>query len=146
MEEIALATAKEAFAEIGRPIIVEDGGLFIPSLNGFPGAYSAWAMKKIGNGGVLKLVAGKDRKACFKACVAYCDENGARAFCGEAHGEIAGNERGKTGFGYDPIFIPTGEKQTFAESETIKNRVSHRFNAFTAFAKWYCKSCLKAQI
>ncbi|MDD5337433.1 MAG: XTP/dITP diphosphatase [Candidatus ainarchaeum sp.] len=138
VEQVALASAKSLFAEVKKPLIVEDSGLFIPSLNDFPGAYSAWVQKKLGNKGILKLMKNAaDRSAYFKACVAYADKKGARTFCGEVHGSICESERGSAGFGYDPIFVPAGETQTFAENETLKNRISHRFNAFTAFARWY---------
>lgn len=131
-------SAEALFKKMKKPLIVEDSGLFIQSLNGFPGAYSAWVQKKIGNSGILKLLAGSpDRSAYFKSCVAYADRRGVRKFCGEVRGSICGMERGKGGFGYDPIFVPEGWTKTFAESETLKNRLSHRTNAFTAFARWY---------
>lgn len=138
MREVAEESAKSLFRKIRKPLVVEDSGLFIPPLNGFPGAYSAWAQKKIGNTGILKLLAGfADRSAYFRSCIAYADRKGLRKFCGEVRGTICGVERGSGGFGYDPIFVPEGETQTFAENETLKNRLSHRSNAFTAFARWY---------
>jgi len=149
VEEVAFASAESIFAEVKKPLIVEDSGLFIPSLNNFPGAYSAWVQKKLGNPGILKLMAGsRNRSAYFKACIAYVDENGARTFCGDVHGTISGRECGSSGFGYDPIFVPKDgnpELLTFAENETLKNRISHRFNAFTAFARWYSTYTIKAK-
>lgn len=138
VEEVALEGAKLVFGKIGKPLIVEDSGLFIPALNDFPGAYSAWVRKKIGNRGILKLLEGETkREAYFKSCIAYADSEITRTFCGTVYGAISKREAGNKGFGYDPIFIPEGESQTFAENETLKNRISHRFNAFTDFAKWY---------
>ncbi len=138
VEEVALEGAKLVFQKIGKPLIVEDSGLFIPALNDFPGAYSAWARKKIGNTGILKLLGGETRReACFRSCIAYADSEITKTFCGTVCGKIPEREAGSKGFGYDPIFIPEGESQTFAENETLKNRISHRSNAFTDFAKWY---------
>lgn len=138
VEEVALEGAKLVFQKTGKPLIVEDSGLFVPALGDFPGAYSAWVFKKIGNRGILKLLGGETkREARFKSCVAYADSEIAKTFCGTVYGAISQREKGSRGFGYDPIFIPGGESQTFAENETLKNRISHRFNAFTDFAKWY---------
>ncbi len=138
VEEVALDSAKNIHARVKKPLIVDDSGLFIHALGNFPGAYSEWVQKKLGNKGILKLMEGQaDRTAHFKACVAYCDGKVLKSFCGRVNGTIAERESGNGGFGYDPIFVPENEKETFAENETLKNRISHRFNAFTDFAKWY---------
>lgn len=138
VEEVAFESAQSLFKKIKKPLIVEDSGLFILSLNGFPATYSAWVQKKIGNKGILKLMQGeKRREAYFKSSVAYADANIVKTFSAKVDGTISEKESGEKGFGYDPIFIPKGEKLTFAENEMIKNRLSHRFNAFTVFAKWY---------
>lgn len=138
VEEIALEAARSLFKKIKKPLIVEDSGIFIPSLNNFPGAYSAWVFKKMGNRGILKLLENsKDRSAYFKSCIAFSNGKTEKIFCGEVRGTISKRETGDKGFGYDPIFVPENETQTFAESEMLKNRLSHRSNAFTAFAKWY---------
>ncbi|MBU0586389.1 XTP/dITP diphosphatase [Candidatus Micrarchaeota archaeon] len=138
VEEVALESAKTLFSIIKKPLVVEDTGLFIDVLKGFPGAYSGWVQKKLGNNGILKLMENESRRdAHFKTCVGYADEKGCRTFVGKVDGRISIEEQGKQGFGYDPIFIPNTENNTFAENETLKNRISHRFNAFAAFAKWY---------
>ncbi len=138
VEDVAKASAEAIFSEVKKPLVVEDSGLFIPSLNHFPGAYSAWVQKKLGNRGILKLMEGQtDRAAYFKACVAYADSKTKKEFTGIVKGKISETEKGNGGFGYDPIFVPEHEIQTFAENETLKNRISHRTNAFTAFARWY---------
>ncbi|MEM4272016.1 MAG: RdgB/HAM1 family non-canonical purine NTP pyrophosphatase, partial [Candidatus Bilamarchaeaceae archaeon] len=131
LEEIASASAKAAHAEFGKPLFVEDSGLFIPSLNGFPGAYSAWVFRKVGNKGILSLARGK--KAEFRSCIAYADGTKVKTFTGSVKGKIAEKARGSSGFGYDPIFIPektagirhSGEK-TFAEDPEMKGALSHR--------------------
>jgi XTP/dITP diphosphohydrolase len=144
--EIAQASTREAFKRCGLPVIVEDAGLFIEALNGFPGPYAAYAYKTIGNKGLLKLMEGvEDRKALFRSVIAYCDREAEApvVFEGEAEGEIAANERsgsGKSGFGFDPIFRPSGSIKTFAQM-TIeeKNGFSHRAKAVREFAEWYKK-------
>ena len=144
--EIAKSSALDAFKRCHLPIIVEDAGLFIDALKGFPGAYAAQAYKTVGNKGLLKLMEGvEDRKAVFRSAIAYCDSE-AKApvvFEGEAEGEITMDERsgrGESGFGFDPIFQPSGSAKTFAEMTLEeKNGFSHRAKAVRKFAEWYKK-------
>jgi XTP/dITP diphosphohydrolase len=114
---------------------VEDTGLFISSLNGFPGPYAAYVLKTLSNEGILKLMKGNDkRNAYFKSVIAYRnDKNDIFLFNGEIQGEISFEIRG-TQWGFDPIFIPldkiNANKLTFAEMDTeAKNKISHRGNA-----------------
>jgi XTP/dITP diphosphohydrolase len=87
-----------------------------------------------------------DRKAKFQSVIAYYDDQSQcepKCFDGESKGEITLAERkeqGKLGFGFDPIFQPTGSKKTFAEMTiTEKNGYSHRAMAIRNFAEWYMK-------
>jgi XTP/dITP diphosphohydrolase len=138
IEEIAKYGAQDAANHLGKPIIVEDSGLFISALNGFPGPYSAYVFRTLGNEGILKLIDGvRSRRAIFKSAVAYCKPNKeALAFIGVVEGEIARDIRGAHGFGYDPIFL-RGDK-TFGELTTEeKNKVSHRCKALKKFIGWF---------
>jgi XTP/dITP diphosphohydrolase len=146
LKEIAQASALDAFKRCGLPVIVEDAGLFIDALNGFPGPYAAYAYKTIGNKGLLRLMQNvENRKARFWSAIAYCDSSSCVPVCfkGEAEGEITVNERvgsGKSGFGFDPIFKPDGSGKTFAEMTLEeKNGFSHRAKAVRRFAEWYKK-------
>jgi len=146
LKEIAQTSALDAFKRCGLPVIVEDAGLFIDALNGFPGPYAAYAYKTIGNKGLLKLMKSvENRKARFWSAIAYCDNSSCAPVCfeGEAEGEITVNERvgsGKSGFGFDPIFQPDGSAKTFAEMTLEeKNGFSHRAKAVRRFAEWYKK-------
>lgn len=141
IEEIASASARAAYAEIGKPLFVEDSGLFIRCLNGFPGAYSAWVFRKVGNEGILALAKGMDAE--FRSCIAYADGKEIKLFTGSVKGRIAGEIRGSGGFGYDPIFMPektpginhSGEK-TFAEAPEMKDALSHRRRALEKFGAY----------
>jgi XTP/dITP diphosphohydrolase len=144
LKKIAQTSAQDAFRRCCVPVIVEDAGLFIDALNGFPGPYAAYAYKTIGNKGLLKLMKNvEDRKARFQSAIAYCDSGSRVPVCfkGEANGEITVNERsekGKTSFGFDPVFRPSGSTKTFAEMAIEeKNSFSHRANAVRKFAEWY---------
>ncbi len=94
LEEIALQAARIAYAQLRRPLAVEDAGLFINALNGFPGPYSSYAYKTIGIPGVLRLLEGAaDRRGCFRAAVAYIAPLVERVFTGEVCGSIAREPR-----------------------------------------------------
>lgn len=145
LSEIARASVIDAFKRCHLPVIVEDAGLFVDALKGFPGPYAAYAYKTISNPGLLKLMEGvKDRKAVFQSVIAYYDGQSApMCFEGQATGRIACDEiwgKGKSGFGFDPIFQPSGSAKTFAEMTIIeKNVFSHRAKAVRKFAEWYKK-------
>ncbi|VVC04375.1 Non-canonical purine NTP pyrophosphatase [Candidatus Burarchaeum australiense] len=135
---VAEASAKIAYEKARVPLFVEDSGIFLNALHGFPGTYSAWAFGKMGYEGLLKLMRGvRDRRARFVSAIAYADEKGVKIFEAACRGKISGRPAGKNGFGYDPIFIPSGSRKTFAEDAATKARVSHRRRALGCFAKWY---------
>lgn len=135
LEEIAREKARSAFAKIGRPVIVEDDGLYIDALNGFPGQYSSYVFKTVGNAGVLKLLSGSaNRSAHFRSLIAFSDGN-VELFEGRVEGTIA-DRIAQGGWGYDPIFVPQSAGKTFAELPN-KNDYSHRRKALDRFAAWY---------
>ncbi len=135
LETVALVAAALAYS-LPKPLLVEDAGLFIKALNGFPGPFSSYVFKTIGWKGILKLMEGvKERDAYFKAVVA-CFNKGIRTFEGVVEGEIATEARGDKGFGFDPIFIPKGFSKTFAEMDILeKSEISHRGKAFRKAAE-----------
>src|SRR5208337_1241048 len=96
LEEIAEASVMEAFEKYRLPIVVEDAGLFVDALNGFPGPYAAYVYKTIGNKGLLRLMQRVDnRRATFKSVVAYMSAQLRSPMCfeGIARGEIIRKER-----------------------------------------------------
>lgn len=130
VEEVATEKAKEAYKIVKKPVIVEDTGLYIESLNGFPGALIKWVMKSIGNEGICKMVE-EDRKALARTCVCFYDGSELKVFTGEIKGRISDRPRGESGFGWDAIFIPEGYEETFAElGMDVKNKISMRRIAF----------------
>lgn len=119
------------------PLIIDDSGLFIDSLNGFPGVYSAYVMDTIGCDGILSLMKDeKDRSARFQCVIGYLAEE-KRLFKGVSEGTITGEKRGSKGFGYDPIFLPEDYQRTYAEMKSEeKNRISHRGAAMEEFLEF----------
>jgi non-canonical purine NTP pyrophosphatase (RdgB/HAM1 family) len=111
-------------------LIVEDTSLYLNCLNGMPGPLVKWFKEAIGIDGIAELAARyDDQTAIARAVIGYRDANGENHFVtGEVLGRITA-PRGE-GFGWDPIFIPDGYDQTFAElGPEIKNRISHRSQA-----------------
>ncbi|VVC72131.1 Non-canonical purine NTP pyrophosphatase [uncultured archaeon] len=139
--EIASDSVRRLKSKVKPPFFVEDAGLFVESLNGFPGPYSAWALKKIGLDGLLRLLGGgKGRRASFKTAIALYDGKKVSVFEGEAKGKISLRARGTGGFGYDPVFVPEGFKETFAEmSGARKDALSHRRKALEKMARFLLK-------
>jgi len=142
LENIAEASVRDAVEKSGLPVLVEDAGLFIEALKGFPGPYSSYVYRTLGTRGILKLMEGiTQRNAYFYSVVAFHSPEQAspKCFRGKVEGTISLKEQGKQGFGFDPIFKPKGgSDKTFAEMTTAeKNKFSHRAQALRKFAAWY---------
>jgi len=137
IEEIALNSAREAYEKLGKPVFVEDAGIFISSLKDFPGPYSKHSFYTIGLEGVLKLLeSAEDRSARFQAVIAYRDSAKEKVFKGVCRGSIAHEARGRGGFGFDPIFLPEGSDKTFGEDVKAKSSLSHRALAAEQLINW----------
>jgi XTP/dITP diphosphohydrolase len=123
--------------KFSHPFIIEDAGLFIDILKGFPGVYSSYIYHTIGCKGVLKLLEGTEigRTAMFRSVYGYKKPDKKPVFfIGECHGTISREEKGESGFGYDPIFVPDGKARTFAQMTVVeKNNYSHRGMALEKF-------------
>lgn len=114
----------------------DDTGLEVPALNGAPGVYSARYAGHSKNPAdnrrkLLQEMTGlSNRRAQFRTVIALLQDGKEYLFEGIVHGEIIREERGKTGFGYDSLFVPQGYTQTFAElGAEVKNTISHRAEA-----------------
>lgn len=144
--KIAAYGAKYCAEQLRREVIVEDSGLFIDALKGFPGPYSAFVQKTIGNKGILKLMEGvSGRRAEFRSVVGYCEPGREPVtFTGIWWGDILEKETGTGGFGYDPIFsyrkFPVGD-MTVAQ----KNEVSHRRRSMIQFRDWYASKNMECK-
>ncbi len=144
LEVVTLAKIEQARSMvIGTPladsaILVEDSGLFIDELEGFPGAYSSYVERSIGLDGVLSLLDGSDdRGAEYRAAaIIALGERTLRA-SGVCRGGIAEERRGEGGFGYDPIFVPEeGDGRTFGQmSAEEKSSLSHRGRALKGLSE-----------
>lgn len=124
VDEVARHKALTAFERAGRPVVVEDTGLYIEALGGLPGALVRWFLGTIGAGGICDLIPrGADRAARARTAVAYCEGGAVEVFSGETQGAIVAAPAGRGGFGWDPIFRPAGASRTFAEMEMAEKTV-----------------------
>jgi XTP/dITP diphosphohydrolase len=140
----ALIKARAVAEYTGLPAIADDSGLCVDALNGMPGIYSArWAGAHGDDAMNLELLLGQlqgvpdnRRSAHFQCAAAFVTPDGDERICeGTLDGRIAQEVRGTHGFGYDPIFVPTGQVRTTAEMSAIeKDAISHRGRAFRALA------------
>ncbi len=137
-EENALAKARDAFTASGLPSVADDSGLEVAALGGMPGVLSArWSGSHGDDAGntalllaQLRDVPDERRGAAFVSACALVSASGEVVVRGEWPGSIAREPRGDGGFGYDPVFVPSGEDRTAAElSPADKDAVSHRGRA-----------------
>jgi XTP/dITP diphosphohydrolase len=128
------ATAREALGFPDSLVLVEDSGLVVEAWNGLPGALTKWFLHSLGNEGLLKMLsAEEDRSARAVCAVAVAAADGpVRVFVGEVGGSVAHQARGSSGFGWDPIFVPEGHTETYAELGARKHEDSHRARALRA--------------
>ncbi len=144
----ALIKARAAAEAAGLAALADDSGLSVAALSGRPGVYTAdWAERQwfegppgrdwyMAMGKVEGLLAQRgpdvDRAAAFHCALALAWPDGEHAiYEGACHGSLTWPPRGSLGFGYDPVFVPTGAVQTFAEiAPEEKHAISHRAEAF----------------
>ncbi|WP_420388152.1 RdgB/HAM1 family non-canonical purine NTP pyrophosphatase [Roseivirga sp.] len=148
LEENSLEKAQYIFDRYHTPVFSDDSGLEVLALDGRPGVHTAYysgSRDAVANmSKVLDELKGEsNRKARFRAVMTYIDQEGRiNQFEGIVDGQIADDMSGADGFGYDPIFIPDGYDQTFAElSSEIKNTISHRKRALEKLVQ-FIKSSL----
>jgi XTP/dITP diphosphohydrolase len=137
LEDVVIFGMTEVTERLKGPVMIEDAGLFVHALKGFPGVYSAYVQRTIGNDGILKLMQDlEDRRAYFRSVVGYAEpDTDPVIFSGEVHGIIGFEQRGSKGFGYDPIFFIDGKSLGEMDIDE-KNRISHRGESMKALAQW----------
>ena len=144
LEDVARSKIEQAIPHLPSPndaLLVEDAGLFVDCLDGFPGVYSAYALKTIGFNGLLNLLKdSSQRSGSFHAVAALWLDGEVHISRGICNGEIARQASGNDGFGFDPVFVPhsiridgkehSPDGKTFADVDlTVKEKFSHRRKA-----------------
>ncbi len=136
IEGNAAQKARFIYEKTGMNCFADDTGLEIDALDGRPGVYSA---RYAGEGCsfddnvekiLMELGDTQNRKACFRCVICLISDGAEYLFEGRVDGVITMERRGSDGFGYDPVFLPDGHRQTFAEMPPyLKNGISHRGRA-----------------
>jgi len=146
LEGNALLKAQALYELTGEAVFGDDTGLFVEALDGAPGVYSArFAGEHCSyQDNVDKMLKElepykniEDRKAYFETVICFIEKSGVIHYVnGRVYGHISFEEKGKNGFGYDPIFVPDGYQESFAQlGIDIKNDISHRAKALNNFKK-----------
>ena len=136
LEGNSILKAETIFKDYGHVVISDDSGLEVDALKGAPGVYSARYAGEPRNDqrNIEKLLdelqGVTNREARFRTIITLMNAENSFQFEGIVRGTIVKRPRGEGGFGYDPIFMPQGYHQTFAElAADVKNKISHRANA-----------------
>jgi non-canonical purine NTP pyrophosphatase (RdgB/HAM1 family) len=134
--EVLRAKAREAFRRLGEPLVVEETGLYLGALNGFPGPLVKWMLASAGPDGVARTaIALGDASAEARCALLFTDGSRDVVAQGETRGELVLPPRGVEGFGWDPVFQPAGGPHTYGElSPEEKDRIGHRGKAWRALA------------
>lgn len=137
LEKVVRFAATVLDDQIRGDYLIDDSGLSLDAFGGFPGVYSSYVYKRLGCAGILKLLAdARSREATFEAVFLLRSGGDHEVFHGVCRGTIATEERGKGGFGFDPIFVPDGGAKTFSEMTVPeKNALSHRARAVDALVR-----------
>lgn len=143
IEANALQKARYIYDKYGMNCLADDTGLEVAELGGRPGVYSA---RFAGSNAdamennmklLLEMKGIENRKAAFRTIIVLIHNNDEYFFEGRLDGTIAENLMGTNGFGYDPLFKPSGFSKTFAEMTDIeKNSMSHRYEALKKLVKF----------
>ncbi len=136
LEEVLAAKAAAAFAAVGRALIVEEAGLELAALNGFPGPLVRWMLEATGAEGIARTAQALGNPRARAVCaLAWTDGRRTIVGRGATAGELVLPGRGERGFGWDPVFRPDGETRTYGElADHEKDALSHRGHAWRDLA------------
>lgn len=128
------AKGEEAWRRIGRPLVVEEAGLELAALHGFPGPLVKWMLDAVGAAGIAKTAQGLgDMRARARCALLYIDGERSLVAEGETSGTLVLPPRGTSGFGWDPVFQPVESNRTFGQlAGPEKDALSHRGRAWRA--------------
>ncbi len=141
LAEVLAAKGEEAWRRVGRPLVVEETGLEIDLMGGFPGPLVRWMLEAMGAAGIARAARALAPEGEAPAVTARClllYADGERRVTGEgtSRGTLVLPPRGDEGFGWDPVFLPEGETRTFGELPgEVKDRIGHRGLAWRDLAR-----------
>lgn len=137
LDEVITEKAKTAYEKVKKPVLVTDVSLEIEGLSGLPGPLVKFFLKTLGVEKTVQLVKGSRRTKVTDAVAIY-DGKTLKIFNGIVWGKVIPKAKGKSGFGFDFVFIPDGYKQTYAQMPPeLKNKISHRAKALQKVKKYF---------
>jgi non-canonical purine NTP pyrophosphatase (RdgB/HAM1 family) len=125
LAEVVSDKACRAYAQLKKPVLVEDTGFYIRQWNGFPGPFIKFVENLIGYEALPKMLLKKDRSVDWQVALGYADNSGVKVFIGEITGSLAREKRGGEGFGFDSVFIPAGKRETVSQ---LGNKLKHTYS------------------
>ncbi len=137
LHEVLQAKAGEAWNRVGGPLVVEETGLELDAMGGFPGPLVKWMLKRMGPEGVARTaIELGDPRVVARCMLLYRDGEGDVLGVGVSPGRLVLPGRGGGGFGWDPFFVAEGENETSAQlAGEAKDRVAHRGRAWRALCE-----------
>ncbi len=135
--EVLRHKADTAWRRLGRPVVVEETGLELACMNGFPGPLVKWMLAATGDEGIARIAnrAG-DPSVVARCALMLVDEDREVIAEGATAGRLVHPPRGEGGFGWDPVFEPDGLARTYAElGDEVKDRIGHRGRAWREFLR-----------
>ena len=135
--EVLQAKAEEAWARLGRPGVVEETGLELACMNGFPGPLVKWMLEAVGDEGIARIaIQAGDPGVVARCAIMWRDGDRRLIAQGATTGRLVLPPRGDHGFGWDPVFEPEGFDLTYAElGDDTKDRIGHRGLAWKRFLR-----------
>jgi len=126
--EVLRAKGEEAWRRLRRPVVVEETGLSLAAFGGFPGPLVKWMLEAVGSAGIARAAhALGDPRATAACALIYRAGETTLVAEGETRGALVLEPRGEGGFGWDPVFVPEGCRETYAElGSEVKDRLGHR--------------------
>lgn len=132
IHEVLRAKGDEAWRRLRSPLVVDETALDLAAFNGFPGPLVKWLLEAVGAAGIADAVhrLGETR-ATARCALLYRDGETSIVAEGRIEGRVAPAPRGDQGFGWDPVFVPAGRRETYAElAPAIKDEIGHRGRAW----------------
>ena len=135
--EVLRSKGEEAWRRVQRPLVVEETGLELAALNGFPGPLVKWMLDAVGASAIAEVVQARGNDRVTARCAVLFVDGGSEPVVGEGatRGRLVLPARGTKGFGWDPVFQPEGHQRTYGElSQAIKDEIGHRGRAWRDLA------------
>jgi len=132
MAEVLRAKARHAWESVQRPLVVEETGLELAAMNGFPGPLVKWMLEAVGAAGIARTALASGEPRAKAVCLLlWTDGRHTVLARGETSGDLVLPPRGANGFGWDPVFQPAGDTRTYGElPDEEKDRIGHRGRAW----------------